>query len=97
MGFSNEKFGTYKNRHWTAPECTDSFVQRTGGGGVPIRAVLCVRAMRKFDGLYDVALLTATTDDNHRGVITRMRATAVSLENGQRIAQAFIDALERTQ
>lgn len=97
LGFGKESFGTYKSLHWTEPECTDSFVQRTGGGGVPLRAVLCVRAMRKFEGLYDVALLTATTDDSHRGVITRMRATAVTLENGQRIARAFIDAMERAR
>lgn len=93
--FGTEALGSYKNRHWTTPECTDEFVERPGGQGLPLRAVMCVRAMRKFEGLYDFALITATVDESQRGVITRVRATAVSRDNGERILQAFIDSTRR--
>jgi hypothetical protein len=60
-----------------------------------VRAVLCVRALRKFEGLYDFALMAATVDDSRSGLHTRVDVSGVTLENGQRIVQAFLDAIER--
>ncbi|MBA2547297.1 MAG: trypsin-like peptidase domain-containing protein [Burkholderiaceae bacterium] len=93
--YKNESFGSYRDRHRTGPECTDAFVKGDGANSVPVRAVVCVRAMRKFEGLYDFSLMAATVDDSHSGLHTRMDASGVTLENGQRITKAFLDAIGR--
>ncbi len=93
--YRNESFGNYRHRHWTGPECNDAFVKREGSGSVPLRAVLCVRASRKFEGLYEFALMAATVDDTRSGLHTRVDVSGVTLENGQRMVQAFLDAIER--
>jgi hypothetical protein len=62
---------------------------------LPLRAVLCVRAYRKFTGLYDFALLTASTDESMMNLQSRMDARGVSYDNGMRATQAFLQALAR--
>ena len=86
---------TYRDRHRTGPECNDAFVKGDNVTSVPLRAVVCVRAMRKFEGLYDFSLMAATVDDSRSGLHTRMDAAGVTLENGQRITKAFLDAIGR--
>jgi hypothetical protein len=93
--YENETFGTYRDRHWTGPECNDAFVKGEGAASVPVRAVVCVRALRKFEGLYEFALMVATVDDSRSGLHTRVDASGVTLENGQRIVKAFMDAIGR--
>ncbi|HKO66477.1 MAG TPA: serine protease [Burkholderiaceae bacterium] len=93
--YRNETFGNFRHRHWTGPECNDAFVKGDGSHNVAMRAVLCVKASRKFDGLYEFGLMTATVDDSHSGLHTRLDISGVTLENGQRIVQAFLDAIER--
>lgn len=95
QAYRNETFGAVRDRHWTGPECTDAFVKGEGANRVPVRAVVCVRAMRKFEGLYDFALMAATVDDGRRGLQTRVDASGVSIDNGQRIVKAFLDAIGR--
>jgi serine protease Do len=91
--FRNEDFGSYKDSRLTGPQCTEQFVTN---GSLPMRAVLCVRAYRKFAGLYDFALLTASTDDGMMNLQSRLDARGVSYENGMRTARAFLQALART-
>lgn len=93
--YQNETFGTYRDRHRTGPECNDAFVKGDNVNSVPVRAVVCIRAMRKFEGLYDFSLMAATVDDSRSGLHTRMDAAGVTLENGQRITKAFLDAIGR--
>ena len=95
--YRNETFGNFRHRHWTGPECNDAFVKGDGSHNVAMRAVLCVKASRKFDGLYEFGLMAATVDDSHSGLHTRVDISGVTLENGQRIVQAFLDAIERRQ
>lgn len=93
--YQNETFGHFRDRHWTGPECTDAFVQGESAASVPLRSVLCVRALRKFDGLYEFALMAATVDDSRSGLHTRVDVSGVTIENGQRIIKAFLDAIGR--
>ncbi|WP_317205113.1 serine protease, partial [Janthinobacterium sp.] len=90
--FKNEQFGNYKDAHLTGPSCTEQFVKNRS---LPLRAVLCVRAYRKFAGLYDVALLTASTDSALMSLQSRFDARGVSYDNGLRGARVFLDALAR--
>jgi len=101
--FKNESFGSNKDSRLTGPSCTEQFVRGghgagTGPGsgasaGVPLRAVLCVRAYRKFSGLYDFALLTATTDQGLMSLQSRLDARGVSYDNGLRLSRVFLDAI----
>lgn len=91
--FKNESFGSYKDSRMTGPQCTEQFV---ANGSLPMRAVLCVRAYRKFAGLYDFSLLTASTDDAMMNLQSRLDARGVSYDNGMRTTRAFLEALART-
>jgi hypothetical protein len=72
--FKNEHFGSNKDSRLTGPNCTEDFVKNKD---LPLRAVLCVRAYRKFAGLYDFALLTASTDQGLMSLQSRsMRAAS---------------------
>lgn len=90
--FQADDLGSRKHLRLTAPSCTEKFVKtRT----LPLRAVMCVRAYRKFAGLYNFTLLTASTDDAHANLQSRLDLSGVSYENGLRTSRAFIEALGR--
>jgi S1-C subfamily serine protease len=88
--FRNEHFGSNKDSRLTGPNCTEDFVKNKD---LPLRAVLCVRAYRKFAGLYDFALLTASTDQGLMSLQSRLDARGVSYENGLRLSRVFLDSL----
>ena len=90
--FKNEHFGSFKDSRLTGPNCTEDFVKSKN---VPLRAVLCVRAYRKFAGLYDFALLTASTDHSLMSLQSRLDARGVSYDNGLRLTQVFLDSLSQ--
>ena len=60
-----------------------------------MRAVLCVSAYRKFPGLYDFGLLTASADAGQMSLQSRVDIDGVSYENGLRMAKIFLDATNR--
>jgi S1-C subfamily serine protease len=88
--FKNEHFGSNKDTRLTGPNCTEEFVKNKN---LPLRAVLCVRAYRKFAGLYDFALLTATTDQGLMSLQSRLDARGVSYDNGMRVSRVFLESL----
>ena len=88
--FKTDKLGSNKDSHLTAPLCTEKFVRTTT---LPLRAVTCVRAYHKFAGLYNFTLLTASTDDPHASLQSRLDVAGVSFDNGKRAVQAFLSAL----
>ena len=90
--FKNENFGSYKSANLTGPHCTEQFVKNKT---LPLRAVLCVRAYRKFAGLYDFALLAASTDEPLMNLQSRIDARGVSYANGMRATRTFLEALSR--
>ncbi|HJU99933.1 MAG TPA: serine protease [Burkholderiaceae bacterium] len=88
--FKNEHFGSTRDSRLSGPSCTEQFVRN---GTLPMRAVLCVRSYRKFDGLYDFALLTSSTDQPLMNLQSRLDARGVSYDNGLRVTRAFLEAL----
>ena len=56
--FRNEFMGR-DDRHRTAPRCVERSVDRDG---LPLRAVVCLRAYKKLEGLHDLSVLVATLD-----------------------------------
>ena len=94
QSFRNESFVRLPAQHQTKPRCTEDFVERDG---LPLRAVLCMRAYKKLPQLYDVAVLVATLDQNEAGVQGRFDAQGVSFANAQRLAHHYLDAFRWAQ
>jgi serine protease Do len=90
--FKVDNLGRSKDTRMTGPSCTEQFVATKT---VPLRAVTCVRAYRKFAGLYNFTLMTATNDDPKASLQSRIDVSGVSFENGMRTTRAFLEALGR--
>lgn len=92
ISFKNEAFGSHRDSRLTGPTCTEEFIKNDT---LPMRAVLCVKAYRKFEGLYDFSLLVGSTDDSLMNLQSRLDARGVSYENGMRASRAFLKAVAR--
>jgi serine protease Do len=90
--FKADNLGNSKDTRLTRPLCTEQFVKTRS---LPLRAVTCVRAYRKFEGLYNFTLLTASTDDPKASLQSRLDVAGVSYDNGVRTTRAFLEALAR--
>ncbi|TFW31672.1 S1 family peptidase [Massilia horti] len=90
--FKVDKIGPARDTRLTGPMCTEQFVHTPT---LPVRAVTCVRAYRKFPGLYNFTLLTASTDDARASLQSRLDISGVSYDNGMRVTRAFLSALGR--
>ncbi|MGI4844488.1 MAG: S1 family peptidase [Janthinobacterium lividum] len=90
--FGAANLGNAGDRRLTKPVCTERFVHtRT----LPLRAVTCVRAYRKFEGLYNFTLLTASTNAAESSLQSRLDISGVSYENGVRVTRAFLGSFGR--
>jgi serine protease Do len=89
QSFRNENFRRLPGEHMTKPQCREDFVTREG---LPLRAVVCMRAYKKLPQLYDVAVLVATLDQNQAGVQGRFDAQGVSFQNALKLTRHYIDA-----
>ncbi|MGZ8260454.1 MAG: S1 family peptidase [Caldimonas sp.] len=87
--FRNESFVRLSAQHQTKPRCAEDYIDRDG---LPLRAVVCMRAYKKLPQLYDVAVLVATLDQTESGVQGRFDAQGVSYANAQRLARHYLDA-----
>jgi hypothetical protein len=90
--FKNQSFGSHKDMRYTPPQCVEEFVDN---GKLPMRAVICVRAYRKFPELYDFSLLSASTDESRMSLQSRVDINGVSYENGLRISRIFLESASR--
>jgi serine protease Do len=87
--FRNESFGRLGSQHMTKPQCHEAYVDRQG---LPLRAVVCLRAYRKLPKLYDLAVLVATLDQPRSGVQGRFDVQGVSYANAMKLAQHYLEA-----
>jgi S1-C subfamily serine protease len=90
--FRNEFLGR-DDRQLTAPRCVERQVDRAG---LPLKAVICLRAYKKLEGLHDLAVLVATLDGTQSGVQGRFDAHGVSFASAQRLAQHYLDGFAWT-
>ena len=89
QSFRNENFSRLSAQHQTKPRCNEEFVDREG---LPLRAVVCIRAYKKLPQLYDLSILVATLDQTEAGVQGRFDAQGVSFANAQRLSRYYLDA-----
>jgi S1-C subfamily serine protease len=90
--FNNQGIGGHKDTRYTPPRCVEQFV---GNGKLPMRAVLCTRAYRKFAGLYDFTLLIASADSGQMSLQSRVDISGVDYDNGLRLSRIFLEQSER--
>ena len=89
QSFRNESFTRLRTEHQTQPQCHEDFVDRNG---LPLRAVVCLRAYKKLPQLYDVSVLVATLDQTTAGVQGRFDAQGLSFPNAQKLAAHYLRA-----
>jgi len=85
--FRNEFMGT-DDRHRTAARCVERSIDRDG---LPLKAVVCLRAYKKLEGLHDLSVLVATLDGTQAGVQGRFDARGVSFASAQRLTAHYLD------
>jgi serine protease Do len=90
--FANESFANRANKHRTMPQCHERYIDR---GGLPMRAVLCMRAYKKLTGLYDLSVLVATVDAPIAGVQGRFDAEGVSFNNALALSDHYLKGFGR--
>jgi hypothetical protein len=84
--FRNERFGT-SNKISTAPYCKEEYISRDG---LPLRAVVCLSAYRKLEGLYALSILVAPVDAATEGALGRFNAPGVSFDNALKLTAHYL-------
>ncbi len=90
--FRNESFSGGRQR--TSPQCSERFIESQG---LPMRAVLCMKAYTKLPGLYDMGVLVASLQEDVAGMQARFDATGVSYENAMKLAEFYLKGFGWTQ
>ncbi|MFG6416864.1 serine protease [Roseateles sp. DC23W] len=90
--FRNERLGG-NDKTRTAPYCKEQFVDRDG---LPLRAVVCLRAYRKLEGLHDLSILVTTVDAATQGALGRFDARGVSFDNALKLAAHYLEGFAWT-
>ena len=94
--YGNEFVGV-DDRLRTAGQCVERSVpspargDKSGDDALPLKAVICLRAYKKLEGLFDLMVLVATLDGTVSGVQGRLDAQGVSLVSAQRLAQHYLN------
>jgi hypothetical protein len=65
--------------------------------GLTVRAALCLRAYKRFPGLYDLVLRAATLDASNHGVETSLALAGFSSENAHVLARRYLEGLSWTK
>lgn len=92
--FGGKIQSNHKGSETTEQMCSQEFINNEH---LPMRAVLCFSAYRKFSDLYDVTLLTVTTDDDLMSLKSAYELKGVSYENGLQVAQLFLNSIALAQ
>jgi hypothetical protein len=90
--FRNEHFGG-ESKMVTAPFCKEEFIDRAG---LPLRAVVCMSAYRKLEGLYSLSVLVTTVDSSTEGALGRFNAPGVSFENALKLTSHYLEGFAWT-
>jgi serine protease Do len=86
--FRNEAFVGTKNSQRTLSQCQESTIDQKG---MILRAVVCLNALKKHAGLYDLNVLVGSMNEGHAGLQARMDVTGVSYANAQRLLKKYLE------
>ena len=83
--FGNENFHTGPAA--TAPQCKERFVDRDG---LALRTVVCLSALKRFDGLFNLSVLMTTVDHATQGVQGRLDARGVDFAAAMKLTDHYL-------
>jgi uncharacterized lipoprotein YmbA len=91
QSFANERFAS--GRAATAPQCKERFVDRDG---LALRTVVCLAALKRFPGLYNLSVLTTTVDHATQGVQGRLDARGVDFAGAMKLTEHYLQGFAWT-
>ena len=83
--FRNENF--QGGRSATAPQCREAFVDRDG---LTLRSVVCIAALKRLPGLYNLSVLAGTVDHPTQAVLGRLDADGVDFAGAMRLVDHYL-------
>lgn len=83
--FRNEGF--FSGSSATAPQCRERFIDRDG---LALRTVVCLAALKRFDGLFNLSVLTTTVDHPTQGVQGRLDARGVDFAGAMKLVDHYL-------
>ena len=89
--FANRVFGLRKDRQRTPPRCEEADVETAIGTQ---RVVLCLGAYHRFDGLFQMTLLTMALTSSKSALSSHLYADGVTEANARRLAQTFLESMQ---
>jgi hypothetical protein len=81
----------YGGNEMTQNECRDDYVQAVQH---VFRVGVCVRAYKKFEGLYDYNVFAVQVDDARERQTSTLQLRGFSLANAQQLATLFLERLQ---
>jgi serine protease Do len=90
-GVNDESSYEIQRKHYTKYECADTAIDLNG---MPAKAALCIRAYRKFKGLYDFSLKVVSLRESKRALVTKLRLRGVAFDDGMRMVRHYMGALK---
>lgn len=78
-------------KHFSKFACTDSTIDLNG---MPAKSALCLRAYRKYAGLYDFDLRVVSLRESKHAMVTKLNLDGVSYEDGMRMVRHYMEALK---
>lgn len=95
LGLKGQWMGGYRysgmRGELTSPACRDAYVK---GKKHVYRAALCLKAYRKFDGLYDYEVQATQVDDANERLYSTLELSGFSFEHAQQLGQRFLEQLQ---
>ncbi len=85
QSFGNEGF--HGGRSATTPQCKERFIDRDG---LPLRTVVCLSALKRFKGLYNLSVLTTTVDHPTQGVQGRLDARGLDFATALKMTEHYL-------
>jgi S1-C subfamily serine protease len=84
-------FSHLGNREMTPDECRDDYLR---GAHHVYRVAICLKAFRKFEGIYNFTVSARQVDDARERLISTLSLNGVSFDNGQRLSRMFLERLQ---
>ena len=75
----------------TPDECRDDYVR---GAAHIYRVAICVKAFKKFEGIYDFNVTANQVDDARERMLSTLTLRGVSFDNGNRLSNMFLERLQ---
>jgi hypothetical protein len=90
-GWLDEANFEIPSEHFTKYACNDSIVKLKG---MSVKAALCVRAYRKFPGIYDMKLKVVSLGAKTHAIISKLDLNGIAYADGMRMVKFYMGALK---